>query len=68
VDVILVPEQNIESGVIQLGFWKGSGPGNGQERRAQVVHGPFILKNVRLRPAAPVDSLKLTEDLKLAQW
>jgi len=64
VDVILVPEQNIETGVIQLWFLEGKvGQVTVKNEGHKWFTDQFILKNVRLRPAAPVDSLKLTEDL-----
>jgi hemolysin activation/secretion protein len=64
VDVILVPEQNIETGVIQLWFLEGKvGEVTVKNEGHKWFTDQFILKNVRLRPAGTVDSLKLTEDL-----
>jgi len=64
VDVILVPEQNIDNGVIQLWLLEGKvGQVTVKNEGHKWFTDPFILKNVRLRPNGPVDSFKLTEDL-----
>jgi hemolysin activation/secretion protein len=63
VDVIL-PEQNIENGSLQLWFLEGkvgtiavNNPGR------KWFKDQMILNNVRLRPGEPIDSRKLTQDL-----
>jgi hemolysin activation/secretion protein len=64
VDVILVPEQNIENGVIQLWFLEGKvGHLSVKNEGHKWFTDQFILKNVRLRPDGPINSIQLTEDL-----
>ncbi len=64
VDVILVPEQNIENGGIQLWLLEGKvGKLTVKNEGKQWFKDPFILGELRLRPAEPIDSKRLDQDL-----
>jgi hemolysin activation/secretion protein len=63
VDVIL-PEQNIENGVLQLWFLEGRvGRVTVRNDGVKWFRDKFILDSVHLRPGDEVDSRKLTDDL-----
>jgi hemolysin activation/secretion protein len=64
VDVILVPEQNLENGVIQLWFLEGKvGRLTVKNEGHKWFSDKFILRNVNLQPGGPVDSFELNHDL-----
>src|SRR5262249_35480625 len=64
VDVILVPEQNIENGVLQLWMLEGKvGRLTVKNDGHKWFSDQLILGNVHLRPAGPVDSIQLNHDL-----
>lgn len=64
VDVILVPEQNLENGVIQLWLLEGKvGRLTVKNEGHKWFSDAFILGQAHLRPGGPVDSIELNHDL-----